>query len=517
MTVRRHLAWLGFAQALYFICQFLSSLVVARLLSPYELGIYAIALAVTGLISMLQAFGLNSMMVRELEMTKDLEATIFTLNAALAIILFILIASISTLGSAVFREAGVKKVLFVLAFLPLLGIFRFLPDAHLQRRAQFRALSLISTSATLASQAAVIVLAFKGYSYMSLAYGELLGSVVTVVLTSIAGRKHISHRLGLAQWARVGRFSGNMFVIAICSALSDRLGTFALGRLQGLQQLGLYSRAGNLNSLVWDNLHVVVGKVVFVDLATTRRLGQSLRPSYIKINDFNTVLLWPAFLGLAVVSGPFIAAVYGERWVAAAHPLCFFCVGGCFYVAQSMTWDLFVIGERTAQQARIEVFRAVFSIIVFTVGCTINMTVAAASTVLTAILSFFLYRRPMLEISETKSLRPEGGVFSKLAYHRRHYFTVFPSYGDGALLRACSLGKRHGCHTPWYYDLDRGSVPSSTSALVGTGPRLHQAKGRPSRYAENYPGKDMSPKATSLVHRSTHLAPRVPVAIIHSR
>ena len=90
-----------------------------------------------------------------------------------------------------------------------------------------------------------------------------------------------------------------MVAISGVNAVSCRAAEFVMGRLLGLSALGLYARAASLNGLLWDNIHLVIGRVVFVDLADLRRRGRSLRQSYLRTMDIVTALLWPALAGFA--------------------------------------------------------------------------------------------------------------------------------------------------------------------------------------------------------------------------
>ena len=65
MRLARSLSWISLSQVLNLILQFCSSVILARFLSPYEMGIYAVAVAAVGVLSILQAFGLQSLIVRE--------------------------------------------------------------------------------------------------------------------------------------------------------------------------------------------------------------------------------------------------------------------------------------------------------------------------------------------------------------------------------------------------------------------------------------------------------------------
>jgi O-antigen/teichoic acid export membrane protein len=336
-------------------------------------------------------------------MTRSLQATTFTINALIALVLSGLEACLSG-GVALFlHEDGVRRVMLLLAVTPLLGIFEFLPAANLEREARFEVIAFVNTGRTFVSQGSTVALAVMGYSYMSMAWGQVAASALSAVIYNIVGRRHASFRLELVEWRRISQFGLNMLAISGVNAIAARASDFILGRIVGIAALGFYSRASNLNNLVWENIHLIISRVIFVDLAAQKRSGASLRQSYLRIVDILTALLWPAFAGLAVIAGPFILAVYGPKWVAVAHPLVMLALAAMILVAITMTWEVFVISQETGRQAQIEFVRTGASLAMFTAGCFISLTGAAAARVGDAIFSVFLYRRHLDRMTQTQT------------------------------------------------------------------------------------------------------------------
>ena len=401
MSVRRHLAWMGLSQSAFFLIQFASSVAVARLLSPYETGIYAVALAVVGVVSTVQAFGLAGFIVREPELSPRLLVSAFTLNGVISLFLSSGIFLLSFAGAAYLHEAGVRRVLMILSVAPLIGAVEFLPASMLEREARFRTIAIIGTCRAVVAQAVTVTLAVLHFSYLSMAYGQLVGAVTSAALYFFAGRGHFRLQFGLADWRRLGAFGVRMLAIGGLNSLSERSGEFALGRLSGLAALGIYSRSSNLANLAWENIHLVTGRVLFVDLASIKREGRSLDKSYLRIVDVSTLFLWPIMLGLGVISGPLIWAVYGERWTVAAKPLAALTIALCIYVARPMTWELFVISDETRLQARIEFVRTTTTLILFCAGATISLLAAAASRILAALFATAFYWKHVNRMTDT--------------------------------------------------------------------------------------------------------------------
>ena len=421
VSLRRDLAWMAVSQSWFFLIQFIASAILARFISPYDMGIYAVAMAVTGLLSIMQATGLIGFIVREPSLTHNLMASTFTINAMISIIVATLIVFGSVYAGEILHEAGVRRVMFVVAILPIIGMFEFLPAANLEREANFKAIASIGSCRTLIVQASSVGLAISGLSYMSIAYGQVAGALFSAIAYSIVGRRFLNLRPSLVEWRRVTKFGFQMLAISGTNAIGGRMGDLLLGRVISLTALGLYGRAANLNNLIQDNIYMVIVRVLFVDIAQRVRNGESLRESYLTTIEILTAILWPAFAGLAIVSGPFINVVYGARWIGAALPLFMLAIASMVHLTVSLSWQLFVVRHEVTRQTRLECMRTGVGIGVFGIGCLFGLTAAAATRIIEALFTVAIYRPHIGRMTDTRTR------------------DFFPIYQRSGLLTLCAV------------------------------------------------------------------------------
>ena len=235
-----------------------------------------------------------------------------------------------------------------------------------------------------------------------MAYAGWATAFTTALLMNVAGREHVAFRIGFKGWRRVANFGLQMLAVTGVNAVNTRLSDLMLGRIQGLGPLGIYNRAGALKNLVWNNVNLVVARVVLVDFVEVRRSGASLRARYIQTVDVATAILWPAFGGLALLSGPFILHVYGARWLPASRPLVWLAIGSMIQVSFTMTWEIFAATGELATQTRIEFIRTLFSLVAFAAGCLISLEAAAASRIVETVFAFLLYRPHLDRMTATR-------------------------------------------------------------------------------------------------------------------
>ena len=402
MSVRRSLSWMILSQAGFFIIQFGGSVVLSRLLTPYEMGVYAAASALIGILSVLQAFGVALFVIREAEIDQATLSSAFTVNALLSLLLSLVIVALSSTGALLLHAPGVRQVMLVLAATPLIGIFEFLPAVRLERDGAFQPIAVVSLLRAAVTTSVTVALAVFGYGYMSFPYGAVLAATASAAAFMIVGRQHVSFRVGLTAWRHIVRFGLQQLAIQGINTIGGRAAEFILGRLLGLDALGLYGRASNLNNLVWTNIHMVAGRVLLVSLAEQHRKTGELRDDYLRIVEVMTAFLWPIFAGLAVLAGPLIRIVYGQAWIAAAPPFAALAVSAILLVSITMTWEIFVIKNETGRQARFEFIRTAFGFTMFIAGCFLSLTAAASARIAEAVFSILIYRPHIERMTSTR-------------------------------------------------------------------------------------------------------------------
>lgn len=410
MKFKQGLAWTAGGQASFFILQFGGSVIVARLLSPYEMGVYGLAVAIVGVINLIQSVGLGSYIVREPDLTAERLATAFTINAAISLGLAAVTAGLGAASTAVTSDAGVRGCLLVLALTPLLGIISIVPSSLLEREGDFRIISIGNMVRSLMASLLTVMLAYRGWSYYSVAWGQVGASIVSTSVVCVLARRHLRWRMSLAQWRQISKFSTQMIAISGVNTLAARASDLLLGKFTGLAGLGLYNRAANVNNLFWENLHLVMGRNVFSELARIKREGQSLRSFYLSVSEMVTAFLWPVFTGLAVLAEPLIRLVYGDQWAAAAPAFALLALSSVVNLSITMTWEVFVACGETGRQARIEFIRTGLGVVLFAIGCSISLEAAAGARVLETLFSMLLYR-PHLERMTDTSLRDSGPIY----------------------------------------------------------------------------------------------------------
>jgi O-antigen/teichoic acid export membrane protein len=431
MSVRKAVLWSFGGQFASFAATFATTVVLARILSPREVGVYAIGLAITGVLQAISAFGIGTYIVREQALEPGHLRTGFTLNALISALLAGAILLSSSLEAVTMGEPMVARILHVLAVLPLVSIFEFTPATMLQREMRFRELSMISVARTVASAGVSIAAALLGASSMSAAYGGLAYAAVGVIGFNLLAPHHAVARPSLRGWRDMVGFGLQTLAIGGVSVLSVRLSDIVLGRLLGLSALGFYSRASALSNMLFQNLYGSAARVLLAKLADDARDGRALRGSYLHALDCILALMWPVLAGLAVLAGPAIAILFGAKWLAAAPALAILMGVQILGLSFAMHHELFVLRHRVGEQVRWEVVRSLLGLAAFAYGCRYGLAGAAAGRLVEAAIGMlaFLPRLPGLA-------GVHGGELARL--YLRNALVSAAAIGPGVLLMSAT-------------------------------------------------------------------------------
>ncbi len=400
MSVRRSLAWAFSGQFIAFAVQFAGTIAIARLLSPSEIGIYAIAMAALGIIQVVTTFGIASYIIREAELAPGTLEGAFTVNTILVLSLTLLLAGLSFAAGPVLGAPQAGSVLRILALSNLLAILNFRPSAMLQRGMQFKQLSLITVTSGLVQTASTVGFALAGASYMSPAYASLISGVAVTTMTLALGRRHIGFGLTLANWRPITTFGLQMMSVSGVAMLTGKLSDLILGRMLGVTALGLYGRASSLSSIIFDNLYGTATRVVFVQLSKDYRERGTWQATYLRSFAMITAFMWPLLIGLAILSRPAVLILFGERWLPAALPLAALMVAQFIGVAFGMNWELFVLRGETGRQAKYEVARLLLGVPIFALGCVYGLLTAALAKIADALIGLILYYPHVRRLAE---------------------------------------------------------------------------------------------------------------------
>ena len=287
--------------------------ILARLLSPHDFGLVALAILFMTLLETLSDLGVTQALVIVKDTDEEETAeTAFVWALVLGFVLTVVTASLGPVGAAFFHQHALVWILPALGCRFLLRAISATHYALAQKRIDFRSRTAGEISDVVVRGITSISLAIAGFGAWSLVIGYLAGSVaLTVVLWIMVPwrpklkpkREHLSQML---------RFGGILTAVDISAAVFSNADYTFIGRVLGATELGLYTLAFRLPELLIGNMSVVAGRVLFPAFAAIERA--SLSRAFQRSFKYTLMFALPIAAGLAILAHPFIVAIFSDKW-----------------------------------------------------------------------------------------------------------------------------------------------------------------------------------------------------------
>ncbi len=295
--------------------RFVVSILLARILSPAEIGVYSMTVVFVNLAHVFRDFGVSTYLQREPELTPDkirsATGVVFTSSWLIAIAMFL---SSGAIGRW-FNEPEIVPVMQVLSIGFLLIPFGAITNALLTRELAAEKQAIVNMIGTLSFCISCVVLAKLGHGSMSLAYANLINITACAVALIPLRPKNMPWLPAFDHWRSVTHFGLGSLLSSSMVALNNAIPDLLLGKLGNARHVGLLSRA---NSTVTIFTHVAGSTVSYGAvsyMAQAHHRGESLEPVLTRATALLTGVGWTALAVTTVLGKDIVLALYGEAWL----------------------------------------------------------------------------------------------------------------------------------------------------------------------------------------------------------
>jgi lipopolysaccharide exporter len=320
-VVRRAVVIAAGAAYLRIAVRFASIALVARLLTPAEIGVAVIGSAIMTVMLGLREFASPEFLIQRQEVTReDIRASftvLFLMTALMTVAAFVVAPWIGAFYEeprlALFLQISALAGLIEALSLPVVGLLR--------RDLAFGAIACVNTANAAMLAIATAAFAFAGYGFMSYAWGAAAAAVATTAI-AFCFRPDLSIlRPALQSWGRVLTFGGYNGASAVINRIYGGVPQLFLGQVLSHSEIGMYDRA-NVASEIPDKIVLTsVFPVAFPALAARVREDRGVKEPYLRALGLIAVVYWPAQVLLAILAYPAVWVLLGPQWLEDGVPL----------------------------------------------------------------------------------------------------------------------------------------------------------------------------------------------------
>jgi O-antigen/teichoic acid export membrane protein len=298
---------------------FVVFVILARLLSPHEFGVFALALVFLEIGRIIAISGMTQNIPRAQTLTPALVDTVFWTNMAMAVIVAVAVLFLAPLIMTLIDQPEAIAPLQALGFvLPITA----LGATHMALRLRefgHKSLAIRSLVGGTIGGAAAIAAALADWGIWSLVVERFVTESVNAATSCLSYRYRPGQNISRSQLRAIWLFGFHLMTTQIVGTLPKRAMDLTIGWVIGAAAVGVNRTAMRTAELVISG---TVSPFTTVALQTLSRLQsdkQELITAYRWMLTRSSALTLPALVGFGVLAPDAVPAVYGHKWVEAGQ------------------------------------------------------------------------------------------------------------------------------------------------------------------------------------------------------
>ncbi|MFA5494884.1 MAG: lipopolysaccharide biosynthesis protein [Porticoccaceae bacterium] len=289
-----------------------STLILARLLTPADFGVYALAMTVYAFVELLRAFGFGSYLIQHQDSTDAHYNTAWTLHFLFSLITACLLFLLAPFAAEFLREPRLEIVVRFMCLLLLIdgvkniGIINF--QKHMTFDREFRFAVLTKLSGFLVT----IPLAFLLQSYWAMLWGLLATSLMMLLLSYTM--QPFRPRLDTSCWRQMISFTGWLQVNNILTYFNRHIENVLVSRMTGIAAVGSLQLAKETGQLL-SEIAQPINRAAFPGYARVNRDPARMRDVFCDVMSMLMLVGFPISVGIYAIAHLFVPTVLGSQWL----------------------------------------------------------------------------------------------------------------------------------------------------------------------------------------------------------
>lgn len=306
-------AWLGAAKIIVNLLALGSTLILARLLTPEDFGLFSLALTLLTIISALTELSMANALIHHKNPTDEHFNTAWTLNLTRSTIVGLLFCIAAPITASIYHEPKLTSVmLFLAASIVMTGLNN--PKMVLMTRDLiFWQEFALTVSQKLVGFIVGVTIAVIYKSYWALVGGmiasQLVGVVISYIIIPFKPKFAFSHAKEL--WS----FSIWLTLGQIVNTLNWKLDHLLIGSYLGVKPLGYYSVGDNLAAMPTRETIGPLQTTLFPGFKQIVHDNERLKQAYKSAQSLITAIALPIGVGCALIAHSLVLLAMGAKWL----------------------------------------------------------------------------------------------------------------------------------------------------------------------------------------------------------
>ena len=320
--------------------QFVSGIILARLLTAYDYGCIGMLSIFMALAETFIDSGFGSALIQKKQPTQEDYSTIFWWNLGIAVLMYALLFVFAPAISRFYKIPLLCDVLRVQGLVLFIYAFNIVQRNQLKKKLNFKALSITTIVTSIISLSVTIWMAYKGFGVWALVAQNLITAAIPAVVFWFFIKWRPILAFSVASFKELFSFGVFMFLTNIVNKFFSKLTGLLIGKLYTPATLGYYSKALGVENLASHSISSVMTQVTYPLYAQVQDNKEVMSSMVRRLTMTIAFITFPMMFVLMLAAKPIFILLYSERWLQSVpffQVLCLIGLSECLQAVNTQT------------------------------------------------------------------------------------------------------------------------------------------------------------------------------------
>ena len=308
--------------------QFISGIILARLLTPYDYGCIGMLSIFMVLAESFIDGGFGSALIQKKQPTQEDYSTIFWWNLGMALLMYSILFICAPAISRFYDIPLLCDVLRVQGLILFIYAFNIVQRNQLKKKLNFKVLSIVTITTSLIALGVTIFMAYKGCGVWALVAQHLITAAIPAIVFWFFIKWRPIWTFSKQSFKELFGFGFYMLLTQLLNHFGNQLQGLLIGKVYNPSTMGYYSKALGTEKLTSQSISSVMTQVTYPLYAEVQDNKADLISMIRRLTMTLSYLTFPLMFIMLLCAKPIFVILYSDRWLLSVPYFQVLCIAG---------------------------------------------------------------------------------------------------------------------------------------------------------------------------------------------
>lgn len=373
---------------------FIVSIVLARILTPEDYGVVALATVFTSILQVFVDSGLGTALIQK-KNADDLDfSSVFYFNFVVCIVLYIIMFFTAPFISVFYNDSSLTSIVRVASLTIVISGVKGIQQAYVSRNMLFKRFFFATLGGTIFSAFIGIGLAYAGFGVWAIVVQQLSNTAIDTLILWITVKWRPKKMFSIKRLKELLNFGWKLLVSSLFNTVYNNLRNLIIGKYYSSADLAYYNQGDKFPNLIVTNINSSIDSVLLPTLSSAQDEKNRVKSMTRRAIKTSTYIMAPLMMGLAFCATPIVRLILTEKWMPCVPYLQIFCITYMFWPIHTANLNAINAMGRSDYFLKLEIVKKAIGMLLLLSTMHFGVMVMAYSLLVTTVTSMIINSWP---------------------------------------------------------------------------------------------------------------------------